>query len=671
VSPLVGSLRRLRLRVIAPALLLVAAARLQAGPPEWLLNAAAAPVPELAGDVPAVVLLNEVAMTVDASGRASTVQRRAVKILTRAGDSEAFARVSYIDKTESVRGCDAWLVRGGKMVKPAFKREWIDTVESGNEAIYSEYRKRELDYRDDAMPGDIFGYETRCDGRLLFLQISDFWSEELPAVRDRFQLKIPSGWRAEAVLKGPLTPVCSVSADGRTTLWTVENSAYQPAEPWAPTRAVAQTHLMITLRPPDAGNDGRLRGFSNWADVVDWTERLNAPQCDTDLALTATARKLVADCPNYLAKIRAIGRYVQELRYVEVAKDLGIGFGYRARKATEVHAKGWGDCKDKANLLRAMLREVGIGSSLVVAHASEALEVLPGWPSPAQFDHMITAIEVDNTVFLPAVLPIPGGGRRLFFDPTSGDTVLGDLPAALQDSMVLLCAPGNEQLVRLPSTPFELGRRLERRVELLLCPDGSITGQCTIGGVGQTGAKVRSWLGTTAISDRPKGAGQRLNEALRGVSVSGVTSQDDRDSGTCFVSFSFSASSFVQFMPGGLALVRLDVLSRDSLPNFVERERRTPIQIPPLIQQDEVGLTLPPGFTVDELPPKTALAGPYGSYENSFVVAGPLLTRHRTLRFASEIVPASAYAGLQKFLADVAKIDRTAVILKRQRPAGG
>ncbi len=45
------------------------------------------------------------------------------------------------------------------------------------------------------------------------------------------------------------------------------------------------------------------------------------------------------------------------------------------------------------------------------------------------------------------------------------------------------------------------------------------------------------------------------------------------------------------------------------------------------------------------------------------------MIRHRRLTLNPGIVPVGAYAGLQGFLSDVAKADRTAVVLKR--PNGG
>lgn len=651
--------------ILAPGLLLAGSVSILAGPPKWVLELASRPAPEVASDTPAVILLNETVVAVDADGRASTTNRQAIRILTRAGIAEAKATVPYLEKKDSVGDCDAWLIRGGQAVKIPREREWIDVAESGGGSIYSEFRARFINYADQALPGDVFVYEARVEGPMLFCQLRHVWGGPLPSLVDRYQLQIPAGWASSTNLEGPVTPLSSVSADGRMAVWELRNRPYRPDEPWAPARDWAEAYLMVALTPAPRAKTKAPRGFGSWAEVVDWTDRLNSEQCDADPALAATVRKLVADCPDNLAKIRALGRYVQDLRYVEVARDVGIGFGYRARKATEVHAKGWGDCKDKANLLRAMLRQAGLRAYPTVAEADRQVEVFPEWPSPMQFNHMIVAIEVDESVVLPAVVPTPRWGRLLIFDPTDPNTVVGDLRRDLQGSKVLICADGGEELTTLPTLSVEPEYLFEQRVELSLSANGSVSGKCSLGGAGQVGAERRRWLRMTSANELREKAVERLSATVRGVAVTNVTSNDDRRSGRCSVVFEFSAPNFAQLMGGGLALVRLDVLSRDSVPTFAGKERRTPIEIRPVSQHDEVVLELPAGFKAEELPPKAVLAGPYGSYENSFEVSGQSVLRHRALKLTPAIVPVSEYANLKKFLSDVAKADRTAVVLQR------
>jgi hypothetical protein len=666
-----GLERCLRRWLLVPGVLLAGNVLGFAGPPEWLLEIASAPTPEVSSDSPAVVLLNETVLTVDTGARASTRHRHVIRILNPAGKSEARGGVWYVDKSDSVRGCEAWLIRAGKAVKLPRWHDWVDRADSESETIYSEYRARVVNYTDVALPGDVFGYEARVDGPMLYLQRKPELGSRFPLVVDRFELQIPAGWTLSTVVKGSVTPSVSVSADRRTTVWELRDRPYRPNETWVPLIDAAEADVMVTINPGPEQRAEPHRGFSTWGEAVDWVNRLNAGQCDADPALVDKVRTLVAGCPDDLSKMRALGSHVQALRYVEVSKDIGIGFGCRARKATDVLSRGWGDCKDKANLLRAMLREAGIRANLALAKPKTFGDVYPEWPSPGQFNHAIVAIEVDATIKLPAVVPVEGRGRLLFFDPTDPVTMLGDLPEGLQGSNVLVCAEGCEGLTALPLLPADPEYLVETKVELSLAADGSVSGRRSSGGAGQAGARKRDWLWITSKNDLNKRVTEGLSENLRGVAVTDVTSTDDRVSGRCFVTIEFSAPNYIQFLQGGLALARLDVLHRGSVPKFVDKERRMPLKIQPVAEHDEVTLGLPAGFTVDELPPKAVLAGPYGSYESSFEWAGRSVVRHRKFALIPQPVPPGAYAHFQEFLSDVAKADRTAVVLRKPNGGGG
>ena len=112
--------------------------------------------------------------------------------------------------------------------------------------------------------------------------------------------------------------------------------------------------------------------------------------------------------------------------------------------------------------------------------------------------------------------------------------------------------------------------------------------------------------------------------------------------------------------------MKLDVLSRHYLPNFSEKERLLPIQLPPLAINDEITLTIPVGYTVDELPAKTGWETAYGSCHVSYATTDGVLTLKRVIVLNQMIIPVEDYAKLRQFLSDVTKADRTSLLLKRR-----
>ena len=57
----------------------------------------------------------------------------------------------------------------------------------------------------------------------------------------------------------------------------------------------------------------------------------------------------------------------QDIRYVGI--ELGIG-GFQPHPAPDVFSHRYGDCKDKATLVRTMLREIGVDSYYVLINAT-------------------------------------------------------------------------------------------------------------------------------------------------------------------------------------------------------------------------------------------------------------------------------------------------------------
>src|SRR5262249_9201745 len=156
--------------------------------------------------------------------------------------------------------------------------------------------------------------------------------------------------------------------------------------------------------------------------------------------------------------IQAVGRFVQSLAYISIQTGLGRGGGYRPHSAADVFGKLFGDCKDKTNLMRAMLKALGISAYPVAIYSGDPSYVHEEWASPQQFNHCIIAIKVTSDTQSTVVLAHPTLGRLLIFDPTDENTPVGDLPEHEQGSLALIVAADGGTLVRTPSTSPETNR---------------------------------------------------------------------------------------------------------------------------------------------------------------------------------------------------------------------
>src|SRR5262249_17488836 len=150
------------------------------------------------------------------------------------------------------------------------------------------------------------------------------------------------------------------SVSGSNYTWELRNLPPIEPEPASPKVTNLAPRLAVSFFPAPGAKAGAGRAFSNWAEVSQWLSGLSDGQARINDTLAVKGKELTANAKNEFEKIQAIGRYAQNVHYISIQTGVGRGGGYRPHSALDVFAKSYGDCKDKANLMRAMLKVLGI-----------------------------------------------------------------------------------------------------------------------------------------------------------------------------------------------------------------------------------------------------------------------------------------------------------------------
>jgi tetratricopeptide (TPR) repeat protein len=138
-------------------------------------------------------------------------------------------------------------------------------------------------------------------------------------------------------------------------------------------------------------------------------------------------------------------RLHREVRYT------GVEFGEASlvpRTPAETLKRKYGDCKDKAALLVAMLRAAGIPAYMALLKTAPAEDAETELPGLGDFDHAV--------VFLP-------GTPNLWIDPTDEFARVGSLPPGDQGRLALVVSPETTMLVRTPESRSTDNRTIETR----------------------------------------------------------------------------------------------------------------------------------------------------------------------------------------------------------------
>ena len=631
--------------------------------PPWLLAAASTSVPAYDKDVPAVVLLKDQTVTVGADGRIVTTTNYAVRILTREGRAMAVASEWYATDGGKVRDMRAWLIRSSGDVKRYGKNEIIDRV-SDMDDVYNESRISIISASDDADAGMVFGYQVTSEGRALFPQ--DEWMFQdrfpgvnacVPALMSRYQLTLPAGWHASSVTFNHNNLEPSVS--GSSYSWQLTNLPPIEPEVASPKVTALAPRLAVSYFPVSAGS---LRTFSNWADVSRWYSELSDPQAAPDDALAFKAQQLTANARTELEKIRAVGRYVQGLQYISV--QMGVG-RFRPHSAAEVFAKSYGDCKDKANLMRAMLRAVKIQAYPVLIYAGDRTYVREEWASPTQFNHCIIAIKVSDETQAATVIQHPTLGRLLIFDATDDNTMVGDLPEHEQGSFALVSAGDAGSLLRMPVTPPE-ANRLEREAEVTLTPEGAITANVREKSIGQSAVVERSYFRELSRPEYVKMIEGWITRGATGAKVSKVNPTDNSADASFALDVDFAAAGYGQLMQDRLLVFKPAIVSRRESLFLTEATRKQPVVLRPYAYSETAHIKLPAGFEVDELPDPAKLDTSFGTYSTTYEVKDGSLVFTRTLVQRAATVPVEDYQKVRGFYERIRAAEQSPVVLAKK-----
>src|SRR5205085_2631810 len=346
--------------------------------PAWLKQAAAASAPAYDKKVPAVVLYNECSVIVSEDGRVTTTTNYAVRVLTHEGRDAAFARALYYTGSGKVRDFKAWLLRSTGDVKKYGKDETLDLALNADD-VYDEARLRAISARDDVdAAGAVFGYQAVTEENTVFTQDDWNFQTRLPSLLSRYSLTLPTGWRASGVVFNHDRVEPTVS--GTTYTWELKDLPFIEDEPNGPTMSSIVPRLAISFSPAGGASSAMGPSFQTWAEVSRWLSTLHDPQAEPDDAIAAKAHELTANSKTELEKIQAIGRYVQGVHWISIQSGVKRGGGMRPHRAADVFAKNYGDCKDKANLMRAMLRAVKITAFPVDIYSGDRTYVREEWP---------------------------------------------------------------------------------------------------------------------------------------------------------------------------------------------------------------------------------------------------------------------------------------------------
>lgn len=524
----------------------------------------------------------------------------------------ACGEVPYLNTSDKVKELHAWVLAPNGYVKfygeNSIADHQADAVVSGEE-LYSEERVRSVCANRSEI-GAIFAYEAELETGLPFPQAEYRFQANFPALQSRYTVTLPYGWTALSTILNhePVQPTFT----GSTYMWELRDLPCRETETAGPTLTSLAPRLGVSFFPPAESRQSLGRSIKAWTDVSEWVTELIKGQDGIDDAMLVKSRDLTSATSSELENIRAIASYVQNIRYVAIAMNLARGGGMRPHPAPVVFQKQYGDCKDKANSMRALLKTVGIQSYLVALYSGDRTYVREEWPSPQQFNHMIIAIHIKDQTDASTVLKHPTLGRLLVFDPTDEYTPVEDLPVYEQGSLGLVIAAQNGSLVRLPVTMPEANLN-ELSLEGSISEAGTLKAALKDTAHGQLAVRLRANFNLQHARSNQQIVEALMNRTSKTVKVENFELQDAFSEQAFYLRMEFGSANFGQVMQNRLLVFRPETFMRPQIA-LKDEKRRAPVVLDAEMYREQVRIKLPANFRLDEVPENAKVETSYGKF---------------------------------------------------------
>jgi len=212
--------------------------------------------------------------------------------------------------------------------------------------------------------------------------------------------------------------------------------------------------------------------------------------------------------------------------------------------------------------------------------------------------------------------------------------------------------------------------RLLRSAKLALAPSCAIQGAVTEVRSGALANELRARLLNASASDRNKGLETFIGSFVASSVLRGSRVENLEDpSSNLVISYSFEARGYAK-SAGDLLLIRPRVLGQKGEGLFEPKpgvQRKYPVEFPHTsLQSDVVEITLPGGYTVDELPVAADISMPFGEYHSRCEVTGTALRYTRSYQINALRVPVEQWAQLLTFHSRIARDERMNAVLKQK-----
>lgn len=579
-------------------------------------------------DFPCIVLLDQGYFLALANGSKRAMIRMVTKVLRQDGAEDASSHVIGYR-----RGAQQVEIIRARVIQPDGR---VDENVEISERNYSDNDRAAQMYGSEAML-KVLRLPNVAEGSVVDVQYTiedvgeqlyhnrfceDFYfGGEYPTMRFRFTAVYP---------------------EGMPVRYAVGNCAYEPAASSLPGHKVLQWDVsdLSGIKPEQGMPKGAeirpalsVSSFSGWDDLGAWAWQLFAPQMEMTTPMRQKVAELVSGKATRREKVAAIYDFVAgEIRYVSISFGR---FGYTPHKTGRTFRSRYGDCKDTALLLVAMLKEAGIKAYPALVRTRNRGLAPCDLPNPGEFDHAIA--------YVPASADDP---QHYWLDGTTDYLPLGVIPHMDRGTTALVFGPDMaERIVIDPAKPDDNTIDMNLHFSFDASGAGSVT--CREDYSGEiTGGYVR---GAERMESLRQDIENALNNRFPGGSVKEIKHSPPNNEAKFWLETAIQVP-YLATQSGARLQLKPLVFPVDLSYYSVLPERNYDLLLGMAMRRTSTAtIVCDPGFEPVAIPEDVALEVPAATFVRKTTREGDVLTVRTELILRGERVSPQEYGEFKKF----------------------
>ncbi|MCU0322853.1 MAG: DUF3857 and transglutaminase domain-containing protein [Chitinophagaceae bacterium] len=595
----------------------------------------------------AVKRYEELGIVIKSPGKAVIKHKYAITILNESGDKFSYYYNSY-DKLSSLQDITGYLYNAdGKELKKVKKKDIQDVSSDDEMSLMTDDRIKRHSFFYKTYPYTVeYEDEKELDGIFFLPRWQPLLSFDFAVEESNYWVEVPENYQLRyKQFNYNKAPLITNNGKKQVFSWKVNNQKSIEYEPLMPSFTDVTTTVYVA--PNDFTIGGYNGNMSTWQNFGKFIADLNKSRDELPENIKKDIQSLVSGVTSTEEKVKILYEYLQKnTRYISI--QMGIG-SWQPFEAKFVATKKYGDCKALSNYMVSVLKEAGIKANYVVIKSGDnKVGLWEDFPAP-YFNHAVTCV--------------PNGKDTIWLECTSQTASAGFMGSFTGNRKAIMIDENGGHIVRTPNYLTNENLQL-RKVTAEINKEGTL-----VADVKTVFTGVQQELQHSLIynySDE-----QRKNYLNRYISLPTYVVEKNEYKET---------KGKVPVIVENLKIVSAGYANVSSKRLFItpnlfnkggklssDKPRKFDIEIDYAYKDiDTIVIKIPEGYTTEALPKDVSLASKFGRYSIQFLIKGDQIDVLRIYEINEANYPASDYAELVKFYNEIAKADRSKIVMLKK-----